>query len=337
MTDDLAAAAVLFVQSDLVTPMVLRVAATLRLPDQLAAGPLDAAALAAATGTDPDALDRVLRHLAGIDVVTRDSFGTYELTPRGAVLREDHPSGLRALLDEDRAIGRADLAFVQLLHSVRTGEAAFPRQFGRDFWPDLAADAARTASYDAQMGRDVAAWAPAVVAALDWSEFGHVVDVGGGNGTLLAAILTAHPSLHGTVFDQPGTVAALATLRAAGVGDRSDVVGGSFFDDGAIPAGAGAYVLCAVLHDWDDESASAILRRCVAAAGSTGRVVVVEKTGAEGAAPPTAMNLRVLVYFGGRERDVDAIVDLAAPAGLTLSNLHRADDLSVLTFDARPV
>jgi hypothetical protein len=298
-------------------------------------GPLDAAALAVETGTDPDALDRVLRHLAVVGVVARNSSGSYELTPRGAVLREDHPSGLRALLDEDRAIGRADLAFVQLLHSVRTGQAAYPRHFGRDFWPDLAADPSRTASYDAQMGRDVAAWAPAVVAALDWSEYDRVVDVGGGNGTLLAAILAAHPSLHGMVFDQPGTVdAALATLRAAGVGDRGDVVGGSFLDESAIPAGAGAYLLCAVLHDWDDASATTILRRCVAAAGSRGRVVVVEKTGAEGAEPSTAMSLRVLVYFGGRERDVDALVALAAPTGLTLANLHRADDIAVLTFRA---
>jgi hypothetical protein len=330
--DDLAAAAALFVESDLVTPMVLRVAATLRLPDHLAGGPLDAAALATATDTDPDALDRVLHHLAAVGVLTRHD-GTYELTPRGAVLRDDHPSGLRALLDEDRAIGRADLAFVHLLHSVRTGEAGYPRQFGRDFWPDLAADPARTASFDAQMGSDVAAWAPAVVGAFDWSRCGHVVDVGGGNGTLLAALLTAYPSLRGTVFDQPATVdAAIATLRAAGVGDRADVVAGSFFDEDAIPAGAGAYLLCAVLHDWDDESAAAILRRCAAAAGDAGRVVVVEKTGAEGAEPSTAMNLRVLVYFGGRERDVDAIVDLAAPTGLTLADVHRAADISVLTF-----
>jgi hypothetical protein len=89
-----------------------------------------------------------------------------------------------------------------------------------------------------------------------------------------------------------------------------------------------------VLHDWDDASATTILRRCVAAAGSRGRVVVVEKTGAEGAEPSTAMSLRVLVYFGGRERDVDALVALAAPTGLTLANLHRADDIAVLTFRA---
>jgi hypothetical protein len=324
----------MFVASDLVTPMALRVAATLGLADELASkGPFDAATLADRVGADADALERLLRRLAETGVVRRDDDGSYALTPRGDVLRSDHPSGLRDLLDAEAAIGRADLAFVQLLHSVRTGEAAFPVQFGAEFWTDLRGDDARAASYDAQMGSDVTAWAPAVVAALDWSAFGHVIDVGGGNGSLLAAILQAHPQLRGTVLDQPVTAArANETLTAAGLADRSDVVGGSFFEE--LPAGAGAYVLCAVLHDWGDEPALAILRRAADAAGTDGRVVVVEKTGPDGGEPSTAMDLRVLVYFGGRERTVADLVALAGEAGLQLRSLHRDGELSVLELSA---
>jgi hypothetical protein len=323
----------LFVAADLVTPMALRVAATLRLADHLAAGASAAGTLADAVGADADALDRLLHHLAVVGVVERAADGGYSLTARGHVLRDDHESGLRRVLDAEGSIGRGDLAFVQLLHSVRSGAAAFPVQFGEEFWSDLARDPARTADYDAQMGRDVRAWAPAVLAALDWSAYRHVMDVGGGNGTLLAVLLREHPALCGTVFDQPATAAgAHGTLAAAGLADRGSVVGGSFFDP--LPRGADVYLLCAVLHDWDDARAGAILQRCADAAGPGGRVVVVEKTGAEGASPSTAMDLRVLVYFGGRERDVDALTALATDVGMTLRSLHRDGDLSVLTFSA---
>jgi hypothetical protein len=330
VTDPVAAVAS---AADLVTPMALRVAATLRLADLLATGPAAARALAGAAGADPDALDRLLCHLAVVGLVARADDGGYALTDRGQVLRDDHPSGLRARLDAEGAIGRGDLAFAQLLHSVRTGEAGYPRQYGDEFWADLAGDPARRATYDAQMGRDVAAWAPPVLAALDGTAFGHVVDVGGGNGTLLAAILREHPTARGTVLDQPATaVAARSALAAAGLGDRADAVGGSFFDP--IAAGADVYLLCAVLHDWDDASARAILQRCADAAGPSGLVVVVEKTGREGAPPPSAMNLRVLVYFGGRERGVDALTELATAVGLARRALHRDGDLCVLTFSA---
>jgi 2,7-dihydroxy-5-methyl-1-naphthoate 7-O-methyltransferase len=97
-------------------------------------------------------------------------------------MRDEHPAGMRAVLDLEGAIGRADPCLVQLLHTVRTGQPAFPVQFGRSFWDDLQADPARSASFDAQMGADVAAWAPAIGAAYDWGSLGHLVDVGGVNG-----------------------------------------------------------------------------------------------------------------------------------------------------------
>ena len=315
--------------ADIVTPMAVRVAATLRLADHIAAATDTATRLAAATGTELRALDSLLAHLASVGVFERLGDGRFGLTPRGEELRDAHPGGIRAVMDIEGPLGRADLAFLDLLGSVRTGEAAFPRQFGRPFWSDLASDAGRTAGYDAQMGRDVARWAPDIVEAYPWGEFEYVVDVGGGDGTLMAAILDAFPFLSGVVFDQP-TAAEAAGNRFADprLGDRGSAVGGNFFD--ALPPGADAYLLCAILHDWDDASAVAILGRCAEAAGGSGRVFVIEKTGADGESPSTSMGLRMLVYFGGHQRGVAELTGLARRAGLGTMAVHQAGDLSVI-------
>ncbi|CAM5491593.1 MULTISPECIES: methyltransferase [Streptomyces] len=319
--------------ADLVTPMAVRVAATLRVADHLAGGVRTARELAAVTGADAGVLERVLRHLVTVDVFSRDAQGRYGLLPRGEELRDGHPSGVRRRLDAETALGRGDLAFVALLHSVRTGEAAYPRHYGRSFWEDLRADPKRTADYDAEMGADATAWAEAVVPAFDWGTLGRIMDVGGGNGTLLAALLTAYPEMRGTVFDQPETVrAARAALAAAGLADRGDAVAGDFF--GALPSGADGYVLSAILHDWDDDAARTILRRCAEAAGAHGRVLVVERVGADGESVHTGMDLRMLVYFGARERGVAELTELAAGAGLRVAGVHQAGDLAVVEMVA---
>jgi O-methyltransferase len=213
-------AAGLWAMADLATPMAVRVAATLRIADHIMGGAGTTLELAEATGADADALGRVLRHLVTAGVLGRDESDRYVLTPRGQALRDDHPAGIRAMLDLERAIGRAELSFVQLLHTVRTGEPAFPAQFGRSFWDDLAADPTRSAAFDAQMAADVAAWAPDIVAAYDWGSLGHVVDVGGGNGALLAALLREHPDLRGTVLDLPGAAEAARTALTGGGAGR---------------------------------------------------------------------------------------------------------------------
>jgi hypothetical protein len=325
----------LWVMADLATPMAVRVAATLRIADHITGGLVTAPELAEATNANADGLDRVLRHLANAGLLKRDKSGLYSLTVRGEALRSDHPAGMRAVLDIEGAIGRADLSFVQLLHSVRTGEPAFPAQFGRLFWDDLSADPIRSASYDAQMGSDVAADAPDIVSAYDWGSLGHVVDVGGGNGALLIAMLREHPTLRGTVFDLPDTAeTARKTLTAAGLADRSDVARGSFFDP--LPPGAGGYVLSAILHDWDDNAARAILRRCAEAAGTTAPVFVVEKIGADGESLRTEMDLRMLAYFGGRERGVAELSSLAAGAGFRVAAVYPAGTLAVVELRSSP-
>ena len=318
--------------ADLLTPMAVRVAATLRLADHLADRPRTAPELAAVTGSHAGTLARLLRHLASVGVVREDEGGTWALAPLGEALRDDHPARLRARLDVEHQLGRGDLAAIRLLHSVRTGEAAYPALWGQGFWDDLAADPERTAAFDDEMGADAARWAAELldVDTLDWGVYGHVVDVGGGNGTLLAELLRRHPGLRGTVVDQPATAAAArATLAAAGLDDRADAVGQSFFDP--LPTGGGAYVLCAVVHNWDDEGALAVLRRCAeAAASSSGRVLVIEKIGTDGATPGSAVDLALLVYQGGAERSLDDLVALVERAGLRVDAVHHADAIAVV-------
>ena len=321
--------AALWAMAHLATPMAIRVAATLRIADHLAAHARTGAELAGLTGTNPDALDRVLRHLAGKGVLDRDDTGRYALTLVGASLASDHPSGMRDMLDIDGTVGRAELAFVRLLDCVRTGEAGYPVQFGTDFWADLAAHPERSAGFDRRMGADIAVRGPDIVASYDWGALRRVVDVGGGDGSLLIQLLHRFPALRGTVVDLPDTAdLADRALAAAGLADRATAVGGSFFDP--LPRNADAYVLSSVLHNWNDERAVAILRRCADAAGTDGRVLVIERIGADGESAGTAMDLRMLVYYGGRERRSAELAALADAAGLRVAATHGAGMLSIV-------
>ncbi|MCP2339444.1 methyltransferase [Actinomadura rupiterrae] len=316
--------------ADLVTPMAVRVAATLRLADHIASGRASVEALVEVVDADQDALRRVMEHLVAVGVFTRSSDGTFGLTKLGEQLQDDDPLGVRPWLDLEGAVGRAELSFVELLHTVRTGRPAFPRFFGRPFWEDLSADAKLAASFDALMGSRLVAEAPLVAEAYPWGSLRHVVDVGGGNGSMLIAILRAHEGLRGTVLDLEGPVArAQQAFAAAGLSDRADATVGSFFDE--LPAGAGGYVLSGVLHDWDDPQALSILRRCAEAASDTGKVLVVDHLGDHlSGVSDTQGDLRMLCYVRGRERGIDQLRDLAAEAGLRVGQIAPAGTRSVI-------
>ncbi|MFD6183030.1 methyltransferase [Streptomyces goshikiensis] len=319
----------------LATPMAIRVAATLRIADHLAKEPKTAQELAELTDAHTGALERLLRHLAAKGVLGRDESGRYDLTALGEPLRTDHPAGLHAMLDVEGAVGRAELSFVQLPHSIRTGAAAYPQQFGNTFWEDLAEDPARAASFDARMGSDlVAARGLDIVAGYDWGSLGHLVDVGGGNGSLLITLLNAYPGLRGTVLDLSGAARTARTaLDRAGLSERGKAVSGSFFEP--LPPGADGYLLSSVIHDWGDEEAGAILRRCAQAAGTGGKVFIVERIGADGESPGTAMDLRMLAYYGGTERGAAELAALAADSGLDVVAVHPAGILSIVELVAR--
>jgi hypothetical protein len=325
----------LWAAADLLTPMAIRVAATLRVADHIAAGTRTTAALAALVGADEDALGRLLRHLVTAKVLTQPELGTFALADLGERLREDHPDGIRRWLDLDGAIGRADTCFVHLLHTVRTGEPAYPRQFGAGFWADLAARPELSASFDALMGARLVADAPAIARAYPWGALGHLIDVGGGNGAMLIAILRAHPGLRGTVLDLPGAVTrADEAIATAGLTDRADTVAASAFD--ALPRGAGGYLVSSVLHDWPDEDAARILRRCADAAGDTGTVLVVEEAAddIEGGTRDTVGDLTMLTYVRGRNRTLGQLRELGASVGLTLGAVTTVGRRSIIEFAA---
>ena len=318
--------------SDLVTPMALRVAVTLGLPDLLHDEPATAGELGPALEVDPLALDLLLAHLAAIGVVERTATG-YRTSEFGAHLRAGAGNGLHNLLHHDTAAGRADLAFVDLIHSVRTGEPAYPVRYGQDFWTDLAEQPHLRAAFDRQMNDRLRGWIPQVVAGFDWSRFGALVDVGGGHGSLLAAILDAHPGVRGHLVDLEETAAGARELLRR-FGDRAEVTGGSFFDP--LPAGGDAYLLFDVLHDWDDEQAHRILARCVEAVPADGRVLVIESLGGVGGG--TWFDLVMLVHFGGRDRKLDDFRNLASAHSLMLESVTEVTNgRSLLEFRKHPI
>ncbi|QGK69012.1 methyltransferase [Allosaccharopolyspora coralli] len=304
---------------DLVTPMALRVAATTNVADLLADGPLDAAALAERSGTDSDALARVLSHLAGQGVFVESTPGVFALNATAEQLRSDSPTGMRLWLDLEGFGGRMDLAFTELLHTVRTGEPSWQRVFGQPFWEYLADHASVGAAFDETMasGREFVLDAARGYA---WPSTAHVVDVGGGTGALLASVLEENPDVRASLVDLPETVErGRKYLAERGVDERCTFDGQTFFDP--LPARGDHYVLSSIVHDWPDAEAVEILRRCAEAAGSTGRVIVIESHTPE-AGSFTEMNLRMLVLLGGRERTVDEYTELARRAGLRVAGVH---------------
>ncbi|WP_425426014.1 methyltransferase [Amycolatopsis xylanica] len=313
----------------LATPMALRVAVTLGLPDRLRGDGATVGQVAADLGVAPVPLELLLGHLTSLGIVERTSTG-YRTTDFGATLYSDAGNGLTNFLHLDMAGGRAEMAFAELLHSVTTGEPGYTRRFGQDFWTDLAQQPHLRASFDEQMTHRFREQIPGLVAGFDWGRFTTIVDVGGGHGSLLAAILVAHDSLRGHLVDlDPTATEAVRTFAAHQVEDRAQVTASSFFDP--LPAGADAYLLCDILHDWDDRDAHRILARCVEACAPAGRILVIEALG--GRQDNTEFDLAMLAIFGGRERRVDEFRDLASAHGLVLqSTVALTDQRNLLEF-----
>lgn len=312
--------------SGLVTPMALRVAVTLGLPDRLRDNPATAHELAPELEVDPLALDLLLGHLTtlGVAELTDDGYRTTDL---GALLGADAGNGLNNQLHQDTAAGRADLAFIDLIHSIRTGEPAYPVRYGQGFWTDLAEQPHLRDAFDRQMNNRVRDSIPRIVAGFDWARFGTVVDVGGGHGSLLAAVLAANPGMRGHLVDlEESAAGARALFREHGLADRAEVTGGSFFDP--LPSGGDAYLLFDILHNWDDERAHRILARCVEALPAGGRVLVVETLGGN-----SEFDLVMLVHFGGRDRELHDFERLAAAHGLRVESVTQvAGGRSLIEF-----
>jgi hypothetical protein len=280
----------------------IHVAATLGIADLLADTSRTSDDLAESTGTHPPTLYRLLRALASVDVLRELDGRLFELGPLGEYLRSDVPGSIAGWA---AFIGRPYYwqAWAGLLHSVRTGENAFRHVHDTDVWTYRSSRPDESAIFDRAMTSLSRRSNAALLAAYDFGRFRTIVDVGGGNGALLAAIVAAHPDLQGVLFDQPHVVAgAGALLERAGVADRCRVIAGSFFE--SVPNGGDAYVLRAVIHDWEDEASIRILSVVRRAIQAEGTLLLIERV----IAPPNEgrdaklSDLNMLVGPGGRER-----------------------------------
>ena len=252
----------------------VHVAVKLQIVDLLKNGPMSSEALARETGTHASALHRVLRALAGGGVLCKVDDGKFALAPAGTHLGRDVPDSLRnwVLMYHEVVLP----AFGALLHTVKTGDSAFEHVTGSELFPYFAKHPEIGATFDQAMTVETAHIAQAVLDAYDFSGFRKIVDVGGSHGTLLAALLQAHPDMQGVLFDRSRVVeAARQALDSAGLGDRAECVGGSFFK--SVPAGCDAYILKNIIHDWNDEHAVEILSNCRSAMKDDGKVLLVER------------------------------------------------------------
>ncbi len=314
--------------------MALSVAADLGLSDQLATGPRSVADLAGAVGADVDTLRRLLRALASIGAYSEQPDGTYANTTLGEGLRSDVPGSMRPLARTltDPALWAA---WGHLGHSVRTGETAFKALHGMDVWVHRQQLPEQNEIFNANMAALSSLVADAVALAYDFTGISTVVDVGGGEGVLLEAVLARHEHLTGTVFDQAHAVAHAPTATASeSVAARWASATGSFFD--SVPT-ADAHILKSILHDWPDEPCVDILRTCRGALSDGGVVLVVEAVlGRPGYEADVAFSdVNMLVLPGGRERTEQEYAALFERAGLRLTNvIHTRSRMSIVEAKA---
>lgn len=313
----------------------LGLAAELRIADLIHDGVCTSDELARATGTHEPSLRRMLRLLAVSGITTEPAPGRFGLTRVGAQLRSDSPDSLYAFTRMFCHESHFS-AWQGLPHSVRTGQSAWDEVFGRNIYAYLADQPELSELFNVAMSQESRISAGHIAAAHDFSGVRTVVDVGGGDGTLLSAILAANEHLSGVVFDSPSGVAqAPGVLAAAGVADRATVVAGDFFE--SVPIGGDLYVVKSVFQDWDDGPAKAILRTCRANLPATATLLVVGTVLPETAAPgddPVMYytDLNMLVNSGGRERTESHFRALLAETGFAVRSvaLRSAGPLSMI-------
>ena len=310
----------------------LRVVAELGISDLLTVGDRTVDELSEATGTNADALYRVMRLLAGESVFREVSPRRFALTEVGSALRSDLPSGPR---DFVRMINSQPyLAFEQLLYSVRTGKPAFDKVFGLRRFDWLADHPEEAALFQRAMVALSQGGNEAVADAFDFRPFSRVVDVGGGHGQLLAAILARNPHLSGVLFDLAAGIAAAKADVGGGL-PRTELVAGDFFD--AVPPGADLYMLKKVIHDWEDERAIAILRNCRNAMLPGGRVLLAETIVPTGNEPHQIkmIDVTMLAVTGGLERSEAQYATVFERAGLRIARvIPTREPISILEASA---
>lgn len=317
----------------------LYVAAKLGIADVLKDGPRHYTALAQLTGTHAPSLYRLLRLLTSAGVCDEQENEHFGLTAIGAYLQTDIPGSLRAIALQFAGPWHSR-GWSDLLYSVQTGEIAFDHLFGMGVFPYLTQHPDEAAVFDAAMTALSTQAAAAVIAAYDFSPLGTIVDVGGGHGALLRAILQATPTARGLLYDLPHVVeGAKSQIEAAGLAERCAAVGGDFF--ALVPSGGDAYILSEVIHDWDDERSLTILKNCHRAMSKQRKLLLVEwvlPTRIE-QSPATQIivgsDVNMLVLAGGRERTEAEFRALFEAAGFKLTRIIPTQGLSSVVEGVR--
>jgi len=299
-------------------------AAELGIVDQLAAGPLSSEEIARRCSAAHDPMHRLLRALAGVGVVHEQEQGLFSLTSTGAALRSDVAQSLHAIVT---MVGSEWYwrSWGALAHAVRTGSSAFQHVFDADFFSYIRQRPEVARGFHAGMTSLSSISDGVLASAYDFSQHRHVVDVGGGRGGLLAAILESAPGLRGTLYDQADAIAsAVPALTSGALAHRCTVVAGDFFE--SVPTGADAYVLKHVLHGLDHDKAVTLLRRVGEAMGQGGWLVVVDMaiSGPNEAGYAKLNDLgMMLLSSNGRERTEEEFVALFTSAGFRAPTITR--------------
>lgn len=272
----------------------------------------------------PEATRRLLRAWAAMELLQETEPDHFSLTAAGHLLRTDRErsAAVTARLFTDPLITEA---LRRLDHSINTGETAFDEVFGTDFFAYIEQQPEVSEMFHAAMGQGTSRVAQSIAGRYDASRFTHVIDIGGGDGTLLAAILDANPTLRGTVFDSAdGAASTRDRLRERGLGGRSDVAIGDFFRE--VPPGGDLYVIKSVIHDWNDDQCASILDNIREAIAEDGRLLIIEPIlpdVVDGSIPPLMYlsDMNMLVNVGGRERTRADFEELCRRSGFTITEV----------------
>jgi precorrin-6B methylase 2 len=300
----------------------LFVAAKLDIADHLKDTTRNTAELAALTNADSSALERFLRALVTIGILHEDTQGSFGLTPLGNYFRGDIEGSLKSEILNMLQPSSWE-TWGQLLYSVQTGRPAFPEVHGTDVWAYRAEHPAADDAFKNMAGGMSRKESDAILKQLDLSKAKHLMDVGGGQGALLTQILTKYPNLNGILFDLPHAISgAEKFLKDAEVADRCVIYPGDFFDE--IPKGCDVYLLKAILHNWSDEAAVAILKNCSQAMSRNSRIVLIERL-VETTSTNKFLDLHMLVIHGGKERTAEEYRRLLENSGFRLKDIQTTD------------
>lgn len=305
---------------DRIFPHLIYVAAKLGIADLLADGPKSSAELAKAVKAQPHALYRVLRALASRGIFAETEDGCFELTPIAAPLQSGVPGSVRAwaIMTGENWFQHP---FGELLYCVRTGKDAFSYVHGKGLFEYLKEDSEAGQIFNEVMSKLTEPQTDAVVAAYDFAGISNIVDIGGGKGTLIAAVLKANPRMQGVLYDLPYVVEeAKRVIKAEDLTDRCELIAGDMFE--SVPGGE-VYILKRILHDWHDEHSISILKNCRRAIANNGRLLVVEGVVPAGNEPSQMKtdDINMMVVAGGLERTRAEFSALFDAAGFKLAKV----------------